>query len=188
MLPSWFLTGPSKLATSPHQTSAINSVSMHHYHSPNLIYDFCSTKHDAGKNSLAEFGLEGWVWGVSSGELVLISATLLREKLLVWKWRASLWSAALYIWWASLPRGVGWSICVVTLHAFPCTKDTLTDLDASTHVSRARTGTQRDTRAPTAKLCSWPKTASFSSSLLFWAVGSSQLQEARLWCCTPSPS
>lgn len=34
---------------------------------------------------MVEFGVEARVLGVFSGELVLISTTLLREKLLVWK-------------------------------------------------------------------------------------------------------
>lgn len=78
----------------------------------------------------------GWIWfkilGVISGELVLISMTLLREKLLVWKWRACLWSTALYIRQAPLPRGQ--SICGATLRPFA---HTLLDSKASSE-RRAR--------------------------------------------------
>lgn len=79
--------------------------------------------------------------------------------------------SAASVWWHGVQkdtRGFG-RLCTSLAHA------------PTTRITRIRM------HAPTAKLCSWPKTASFSSSLLFWAVGSTQLQEARLWCCTPPP-
>lgn len=69
--------------TFPYQVYSLSTTSIYYYHSLNLIYDSCLTRHGVRRHFMVEvwFG----VLGVFSGELVLISTTLLREKLLVWK-------------------------------------------------------------------------------------------------------
>ena len=71
--------------TFPFQVYSLCTAAIYYYHSLNLIYDFCLTRHGVRRHFLVEFGSESGVLGVSPGELVLISTTLLREKLLVWK-------------------------------------------------------------------------------------------------------
>lgn len=87
-----------------YQVYSLCTASMYYYHSLNLIYGLSFNQ------AWCKETLYGWNWfeisGVISGELVLISVTLLMEKLLVWKWRAVLWSTAPYIGQAPLPRGV----------------------------------------------------------------------------------
>lgn len=44
--------------TFPYQVYSLCTASMYYYHSLNLIYDFCLTKHGVRRHFVVEFGLE----------------------------------------------------------------------------------------------------------------------------------
>lgn len=65
-------------------------------------------------------------------------------------------------------------------------KDTHSLIWMLMRVSHAPTHTQNDTHMPTAKLCSWPRTASFSSSLHFGQWGAHSCKRPGFDAAPPS--
>lgn len=52
--------------TFPYQKYSLCTASIYYYHSLNLIYDFCLTRHGARRHFMVGFGLESWEFSLAN--------------------------------------------------------------------------------------------------------------------------